>query len=673
MGSIICLFKYCLFAIFLFACAPSSEFLVDNRSWPPPYNDLNTLGGALEPEFQQLLDRCNIYAIDESAIRTSIPPLIRTELDLDADIKTQDRDAVERLLRYMFLKPDFDSYESRGTQWEFRGETLNINQLPTPIDLSTSTLFYQNCSTILAAAVEGNLNPPLLSFEAGAKASVKQKSGIGLVEGTFRSPLSLGLLKSAPFSVRFPLLLEVWQWYLDNPTAADTTIWYIDQFVGVAQIDYSESETEQDISLKSEANVNFGPSSFGFQTSVESGIGARLNSTGYKTHIYLRDDKSDEVTFAELPKPESIVEVIAKAEPTFLPGSSKVFQQGALHTLSYSISQLPLSFCDESYWNSNPTGISGIININSITPQSTGRNGLCIFQFSYQPGNNVSIPENLFIGSIELISEDIYKIGDNQLVLHFPIRLPTTDKPKLIPIGGMPDWTRSSTSVTWRYPIEILSSVPIDGNVYPNLLNEEEFGCSSGISFPVNTQIIPGEGSVFTLEISTPNPQYLEGRVDGSGPVEYCEFSAIADIPINDAGTTVPRPLNVQLPFPIPNQSSSSIPSEISTEDRVLSYGNNSGIISRDDVQLEDGTYIQAWDFIPNSSDSIRINVKSEDFDPWIFVTGNEILIENDDKSSTDLSSELIFEVTSNEVYTIYITSWRANNFGSYTVEINID
>ena len=191
--------------------------MVPQPDWPTQFEHPGTLGAALEPSFGRMLDLCHVYPLSESVNHTSIPDDIRLNLDLKQPVVTRDKDAMERIFRHMFEVANMEDYKPDEFKRELQGSALSLRGLPVAIELSTNVLYYQNCATVLDAAIEAKLDLPRNVLEAGILASTEQKSGLGLVSGTFRSPLATGLLRSTSYETRIPLLLEVWGWYLDNP------------------------------------------------------------------------------------------------------------------------------------------------------------------------------------------------------------------------------------------------------------------------------------------------------------------------------------------------------------------------------------------------------------------------------------------------------------------------
>ena len=647
--------------------------MVPLATWPAPYDTPGTLGVTLEPLFGGMLQDCGIVPLDQDTVRTTIPTTVRRVLgqNLRRLVKTQEREAAERLLRYMFPKPDVGTYSPLETRRELGTQYLRLGRLPRPLDSSASRLYYQNCSTVLAAALTAGLNVPFLSVSAGARASVVQKAALGLVEGTFRSPLASGLLDSAPFDVRFPLLLDVWQWYRDNPESASAPPYYIDTFVGVAQVDYLESGVGQDYRIEGEIGGSFGVASARVQGQASGDVQARATSVGYTTHVYIDGSGREEVHFEQLPSIDDIVEYISAAEPRASSGNSIVLQAGATHSLAFSIAGVPPGLCEAAAWSTRPTGLPGTLERETVGLQTVGADrGPCSFHFRYTPDLSVfDANDQLFSGEIRLTSSGTASVLNRGLTLRFPVRLPTTEEPLLRQVGPPPEWSGTSSRLRWGASVQVLGSGSA-APIAPTGLEDAHLRCGAGTELPVTYALRPDAGALFTLEISSPRATDLDGRPDGSGPTTDCVFSAIAVIPTGNGA--LKRPLTVTVPVPsVAEASEGRISLEdlmalpIAGRDLIFSEADaeqltRAGELTADDVVLADGSTAQA-----------SVRVSSPDFDPYLVVIGPDgDTYSNDDESDSSLSALVTFEAEGGGRYRIVVNTARSRQFGTFELQL---
>ena len=99
-----------------------------------------------------------------------------------------------------------------------------------------------------------------------------------------------------------------------------------------------------------------------------------------------------------------------------------------------------------------------------------------------------------------------------------------------------------------------------------------------------------------------------------------------------------------------------------------------SGSLSRGDVTLSDGEYIDEYTFRGSAGEEVIIDLHAPDFDPYLMVIGPNDVKENNDDYEGDAHRSLVrFELPSSGEYTIGVTSYAAGETGSYDLSIVTD
>ena len=108
----------------------------------------------------------------------------------------------------------------------------------------------------------------------------------------------------------------------------------------------------------------------------------------------------------------------------------------------------------------------------------------------------------------------------------------------------------------------------------------------------------------------------------------------------------------------------------LSTDGRLLEVGENArGTLSAEDLVIE-GKLVQAWALEARAGDSVRIDLTSDDFDSYLFITGpglGEPL--TDDDGGEGLNSQLEVSFPANGVYLV-IASSLGGEAGAYRLRV---
>ncbi len=113
--------------------------------------------------------------------------------------------------------------------------------------------------------------------------------------------------------------------------------------------------------------------------------------------------------------------------------------------------------------------------------------------------------------------------------------------------------------------------------------------------------------------------------------------------------------------------------SELETEGRSLLMGNEfTGGLGENDVLYGDGSYVQAWAYRGQAGESVTVDLRSNEFDAFLSVTGpgiGETLTDDDGAGGCD--SRLTFEVREAGTFIIVVSSVSAGATGAFTLGVS--
>ncbi len=95
------------------------------------------------------------------------------------------------------------------------------------------------------------------------------------------------------------------------------------------------------------------------------------------------------------------------------------------------------------------------------------------------------------------------------------------------------------------------------------------------------------------------------------------------------------------------------------------------GSITSSDCDLEDGSFIDFWDFQGSSGQTVTITMASQQVDPWLFLfdpAPNEVA--RDDDSGGGTTARISFKLDETGLWTIGANTALGNDFGSYSLTL---
>jgi hypothetical protein len=113
--------------------------------------------------------------------------------------------------------------------------------------------------------------------------------------------------------------------------------------------------------------------------------------------------------------------------------------------------------------------------------------------------------------------------------------------------------------------------------------------------------------------------------------------------------------------------------SALPTEGRTLGMGASfDGVLSENDVLYGDGSFVQAWAYRAGAGESVTVDLRSDEFDAFLSVTGpgiEETLTDDDGAGGCD--SRVTFEVRQPGTFAIVVSSVNAGATGAFTLAVS--
>lgn len=98
------------------------------------------------------------------------------------------------------------------------------------------------------------------------------------------------------------------------------------------------------------------------------------------------------------------------------------------------------------------------------------------------------------------------------------------------------------------------------------------------------------------------------------------------------------------------------------------------GRLEQGDETLESGEYADHYSFTGSADQRAVIDLRSADFDPYVFVRApSGAQFDNDDFEGDPGRSLLTLDLTENGRYNLTVTSYAAGETGSYTLSVDVD
>lgn len=107
-------------------------------------------------------------------------------------------------------------------------------------------------------------------------------------------------------------------------------------------------------------------------------------------------------------------------------------------------------------------------------------------------------------------------------------------------------------------------------------------------------------------------------------------------------------------------------------EHKTISCGQTAtGTLAADDCTLDDGSYVDFWEFQGDPGQSVTVTLRSDDFDAYLFLLDPKPLaVAEDDDSAGGSDSQIIHTLDGAGEWTIGANSLQPNQTGSYSVTL---
>ncbi|HEV8232021.1 MAG TPA: PPC domain-containing protein, partial [Thermoanaerobaculia bacterium] len=99
------------------------------------------------------------------------------------------------------------------------------------------------------------------------------------------------------------------------------------------------------------------------------------------------------------------------------------------------------------------------------------------------------------------------------------------------------------------------------------------------------------------------------------------------------------------------------------------------GSLSSADCRLDDGSYIDLWQFNGTAGETVTIEMSSALFDTYLFLLDPTptVVAQNDDIESGITNSRIVFTLTASGTWTVGATSLAPNQFGDYSLTLQCE
>lgn len=94
-----------------------------------------------------------------------------------------------------------------------------------------------------------------------------------------------------------------------------------------------------------------------------------------------------------------------------------------------------------------------------------------------------------------------------------------------------------------------------------------------------------------------------------------------------------------------------------------------------DEIFAYDGSFYDGYPVQGNLGRRLAVTLQSDEFDPFVAIVGpnGEWLAQNDDISSNDNTSELLFVFPNNDIYYVFVNAYSVNGHGNYTLSLSVE
>lgn len=376
------------------------------KLWAAPYNEKNTVGAALEVEFQNLLKSCQAFVLHSVGDQYSaVPPALQRDADIKTKIaSTYNGESTYELFRYIFEEKG-GRPEKLPSTWDptrlLSDGLFPRSDLPKPEPGSGSTIHSQSCSAVLDAAVRARIKLPLSALEGALATEYQSHYELALVKGTFYSPLWALLSGTGEPAKRTAALLTIWKAFRDDPklVGGQNVYYYLRGFRGVAVYQISREARRTRGSSKLSVGGNWVLASL--DASAQGTYSAEADSRliDYKTFVLkieagVGEDPVDAVSYEKLPHWRDIKAAVRLLRPVY-GAERQTITASAPHVHWVEAEGIPPALCVSSEWDIQTSDKRDGLSFTAATKLPGDR---CRFQASYE--TKPSTPET---GTLEYV------------------------------------------------------------------------------------------------------------------------------------------------------------------------------------------------------------------------------------------------------------------------------
>lgn len=449
-------------------------------NWNAPYSTAGQLGTYLETVYGRTLDSCNVGKLFADVIDakgkvkqrgvplSSVPRVLQINLPMTQAVAKTKNETLARLFAYIYSSDSRSQNLGTLPQDSFLLFKKDLVSSPTlALSLGRTHIIYShNCSAIVSAAANASttFSFPVSSIKGAldAEYGLKRRTNTAMVQGVFSSPFT-GLLRgdsTGPESVAS--LMTLWDWYTNNLSEASKKHWMLNQFGGVAVVDYVEQTKNIDVgsSVSGAVGLPF--------VSVDAKVGAQISDEvtlgiqRYETTPFGSDDQP-QAEFVEIPSPGDIVTRLSGVTARLQPGYHSVLDEQTSASSTFSVEGIPTEYCKGNYWDIVPgSAFTGDVIINSMThiPADAKANNpqRCNIEILYTP------------------KPTVFK-GSGQVTLDFKlqVRRPVGANTLTLKADAVKYATNHATEVTERKTSKRPTSIQDVGSQGKQLIWTEEF------------------------------------------------------------------------------------------------------------------------------------------------------------------------------------------------------
>lgn len=169
--------------------------------------------------------------------------------------------------------------------------------------------------------------------------------------------------------------------------------------------------------------------------------------------------------------------------------------------------------------------------------------------------------------------------------------------------------------------------------------------------FSVSNDDSPGRGTNSMIVVSVQAAGRYEVMATSYGTGETGAYTVVVDQWTPTQGSTA-------------GQASSPV-----TEPGIQE-GTTSGSLTSDDRTLSSGEYFDAFVYQGSAGEQLSVNLRTDEFDPYLMVRGPGVTEDNDDAAEGNLNSAVGLTLPADGAYRIIATTYAPGEQGSYTLSV---